>query len=214
MTPQERDPRYMIDQGMLEPVEDFEHNGQAIPASRLGYRITDHFIRWFFGRIFDNPNKLFDESILRPEKQDLDAFADGILYITEAQQQVAQQYLDDGSIDDACPPLQALLTIMATGSCDGKTERDPEIRELFTRKSLLDSDWYKQRLQARQQRDVLLWSQHVEYLQEFTSNPHNADVIARMNLTDRQQVANEQFEKANSETYLQSLIGTIGTDVF
>jgi phosphoenolpyruvate carboxykinase (diphosphate) len=214
MTPEERDPNYLIKNGMLELVEDFEHNGRTIPAGRLGYRITDQFVRWFFGRVFDNPNKLFDNSILRPEIQDVDAFADGILYITEAQQQVAQQYFEDGSIEDACPPLKALLTIMAQGSFEGKTERDPEIRNLFTRDALLNSAWYQQRLQARQQRDVALWSQHVDYLGEFMSNPHNANVVARMNLEERHQLATEQSERVAASDYAKSLIGTIGAGSF
>ena len=214
MTPQERDPHAMIAQGLLEPVEDFEYQGRAIPASRLGYRITDRFVRWYFGRVFDTPDRLFDRSILRPEEQDLDAFADGVLYIAEAQQQVAQRYLDDGSIQQACPPLRALLTIMATGSYEGKTERDPEIRRMFTREALLESDWYKARLQARQQRDVALWSRHTDYLQEFLANPRNAKAARRMSLDERQALANAELEAVRSPTYLESLIGTIGTDCF
>ena len=52
--------------------------------SRLGYRITARFVRPFFGRVFDNPDKVFDESILRPETQDLEAFVDGVKNIIEA----------------------------------------------------------------------------------------------------------------------------------
>src|SRR3712207_5511126 len=40
LAPHERDPRYLIDEGYLEPVDDFDHNGERILASRLGYRIT------------------------------------------------------------------------------------------------------------------------------------------------------------------------------
>ncbi|TWU29878.1 hypothetical protein Pla144_06580 [Bythopirellula polymerisocia] len=214
MTAEERTPEYLINKRLLEPVEDFQHNGQTIPAGRLGYRITDRFVRWFFARVFDNPNKLFDESILRPELQDLDAFADGVLYITDAQQQVAQQYLDDGSIEDACPPLRALLLIMAQGSFEGKTERDPEIREMFTLKSLLESDWYQKRLEARQHRDIKLWSRHVDYLRNFNANPHNIEVVNRMDLTSRESIAKAELEKVKASTYVTSLIGAIGADSF
>ncbi len=86
MTPAEREPEYLIREGFLEPLRDFRHHGQHIPASRLGYRITQRFIGRFFGRVFDNPAKVCDDSILRPELQDLDAFADGVVYIAEAQQ--------------------------------------------------------------------------------------------------------------------------------
>jgi hypothetical protein len=214
MTPQERDPQYLIERKLLEPVADFQHQGDAIPASRLGYRITDRFVRWFFGRVFDNPNKLFDEFILQPEKQDLNAFADSVLYIASAQQQVAQQYLDDGSIADACPPLRALLHIMAHGQYEGKTQRDPEIRSMFTRAALMKSDWYRERLAARQERDIALWSRHVRSLNEFAANPHNSDVRQRMNLAEREKMAAEQLKHAQSDEYIESLIGTIGADRF
>ena len=58
MTPQERDPSYLIDQGLLEPLQDFTHGKQLIPASRLGYRINDRFVRRFFGRVFDTSDLL------------------------------------------------------------------------------------------------------------------------------------------------------------
>lgn len=214
MTAEERNPKYLIKHGLLEPVKDFEHDGQLIPAGRLGYRITDRFVRWFFARVFDNPDKLFDESILRPELQDLDAFADGVLYIADAQRQIAQQYLDDGSIEQACPPLRALLMIMAQGSYEGKTERDPEIRAMFTLDSLLSSSWYQKRLETRQTRDIRLWSRHLEYLNNFIANPHNAEVVHRMDLTARQQLATQELETVRSPSYVDSLRGWIGADSF
>ena len=214
MTPEERDPRYMIEHGLLQAVEDFEHNGQWIPGHRLGYRITDRFLVRFFGRVFDNPNKLFDESILRPEKQDLDAFADGILYITEAQQQVAKRYFDDGSIEEACPPLRALLHIMAEGSYEGKTELDADIRQMFTREYLLASDWYQERLQARQERDIQLWTRNLEYLKTFINNQHNVKVTDAMDLLGRQQLAINQLAQVSAEDYSESLRGTLGTAPF
>src|SRR5208282_3864906 len=112
LTPDERDPARLIRERLLEPLEDFTHKGQLILASRLGYRITPRFVTMFFGRVFDNPSKVFDDSILRPETQDPESFADGIQYITEAHQRVAAQYFEDGSYELACPPLKALLDIM------------------------------------------------------------------------------------------------------
>ncbi|MCA9264107.1 MAG: hypothetical protein KDA60_09680 [Planctomycetales bacterium] len=214
MSAEERDPRHMIERGLLERVEDFSHGGQAIPASRLGYRVTSRFIRWYFGRVFDNPDKLIDETMLRPEQQDLDAFADGVLYIAEAQQQVAQRYFDDGSIEEACPPLRALLSIMAKGDYEGKSEHDPEIRQMFTREYLLQSDWYQDRLIARQQRDVSLWTRHVAYLKQFMGNEHNCAVLERMPLAERLAQARRELERVQSARYAKSLIGMIGTDRF
>jgi hypothetical protein len=96
LTAAERDPSFMIREGYLEPLKDFEHEGRPVLASRLGYRITDRFVRAFFGRVFDNPSKVFTDEILKPETQDRDAFADGIWNITEAQQRVAREYVEDG----------------------------------------------------------------------------------------------------------------------
>ena len=45
----ERDPKYMIAEGLLERVEDFELDGRKVLASRLGYRITRLFCRPFSG---------------------------------------------------------------------------------------------------------------------------------------------------------------------
>src|SRR5690606_30296192 len=39
MSPEERDPAFLIGEGYLERCEDFEHNGRRVLASRLGYRI-------------------------------------------------------------------------------------------------------------------------------------------------------------------------------
>ncbi len=52
--------------------------------------------------------------------------------IVETQRSVAQRYLDDGSIDDACPPIRALLHCMAEGHYQGKDVHHPDIRALFT----------------------------------------------------------------------------------
>ena len=94
-------------------------------ASRLGYRITAKFVHTFFGRVFDNPTTVFTEDMLKPEMQDPAVFADGVANIVEAQRRVAAAYFEDGTIEDACPPLQALLHIMAHGQFEGKDASDP-----------------------------------------------------------------------------------------
>ena len=91
-----------------------------VPASRLGYRITSLFADRFLGRIFETPDTIFTEEILRPEKQDLEAYVAGVEAIAEAQQRVALNYFEDGSAAGACPPLCALLHIMAHGAWRGR----------------------------------------------------------------------------------------------
>jgi hypothetical protein len=212
LTPQERDPASLIAHGYMEQMTDFEHKGAHIPASRLGYRITSSFIRAFFGRVFDNPAKVFDESILKPETQDFEQYVDGILNIAEAHQRVAAEYLEDGSINDACPPLKALLTIMARGSYQGKGANHPEIREMFTRESLLASDWYHQRLKTKQSRDITLWQRHVATVDAFIANPRNQEEADRLKLSDRRAYAAAELQRVQGPEYLHSLVGTLGAD--
>ena len=212
LRPEERDPVAMIRDGMLEALQDREHNGVLVPVSRLGYRITSRFVRRYFGRVFDNPLKVFDEKILCPETQDLDSFLDGVLYVAEAQQRVAKVYFEDGSIANACPPLKALLEIMATGKWDGKTAQDPGFRQMFTRESVLQSDWYKARLVAKQDVDIRLAKRKLASLQGYCQQANHQQVIERLQLTDRLKRARLDLDRYESAEYLQSLRGCIGVD--
>jgi hypothetical protein len=212
LSAEERDPRYLIEEKLLERLEDFEYKGETILASRLGYRINHRFVRRFFGRVFDNPTKVFDKSLLRPETQDPDAFADGIKYVTEAHQKVAEAYLADGSIEEACPPLRALIHIMAHGEFDGMTISDPRLRNMFTRDYLLSSDWYRERLATKQRRDIALWQRHSRYLATYRSGPGREDVASRLGLDERQRYADAQLDSVQSEQYLASLVGALGAD--
>jgi hypothetical protein len=212
LSPKERDPRHMVEHGHLERLSDFDHNGEKILASRLGYRITQKFVSAFFGRVFDNPAKVLDDEILRPETQDFPAYVDGIKNICEAQQRVAKQYLEDGSIEDACPPLKALLHIMAGGSYDGKDAHHPDIRALFTRDYLLASDWYQARLKTKQAIDSTLWQRHMTYLNEFMNKPAYRNEAIRLGLTHRKNFVQAEFLRTTSPAYLQLLTGTLGAD--
>ena len=145
----ERDPRFMISEGLLERIEDFQFGGRTVLASRLGYRITALFADRFLGRLFETPDAVFTEEMLRPEKQSLELFAAGVDAIVEAQRRVALNYFEDGSVDAACPPLKALLHIMAHGAYEEMKLDDPSFRELFEREAVLRSDWY-QRTSARE----------------------------------------------------------------
>ena len=208
----ERDPQYLIDNGYLEQLKDFEHDGKPVLASRLGYRITERFVHRFMGKIFDNPQAVFTEELLKPETQDMASYIDGINNIVEAQQRVAKQYIDDGSVNDACPPLHALIHIMATGKYNGKTVHDASIRELFTRESLLSSDWYRERLEIKQQREIALWEKHVQNLQTFSLLPGHEDEVERLDIRSRLHEAHAKLSYVSSQDYLDRLVGTIGAD--
>jgi len=201
MEVREREPRFLIENGFLEPVADLDVGGRRVLASRLGYRITSLFVDRFMGRMFETPSGVFTEEILKPELQDRDAFAAGVDSIVEAQTRVAQGYFRDGSAAGACPPLLALLHIMAEGTYEGRDVTDPAIRALFTREALLASDWYQERLRTKQHRDIALWRRHLEMLEHSP-------------VRDRLPAARAQLKRVMSPEYLSALVGTLGADPF
>lgn len=208
----ERDPNYLIENGYLEKLEDFEHQGETVLASRLGYRMTEKFVHGFFGKIFDSPTKVFDEPMLKPEVQGMEDYVDGIKNIVEAQQRVALSWFEDGSIEDACPPIQALIHIMAHGEYQGMNASSAEFRQMFTREYLLKSDWYAKRLKIKQQRDIDLWQNHRAYIEERLTYLHaNADEL-RHTLLDKQQRAETMLDYVSSKPYLERLHGSLGAD--
>jgi len=212
LTPEERDPAFLIKNGYLERVRDFEFGGKTIPAGRLGWRITPLFASHFLGRIFDTPAAVFPDEVLRPELQSLEYFADGVLNIAEAQERVARDYLEDGSIEAAIPPLQAILHIMAEGNWNGKGLDNPELRRLFDLDYVLGSSWYKERLSAYAEAECKRLEEGVAYLEEFLGSPAGRDERelsrARRDLT----TVKERLAVASSSSYVASLTGTIGVD--
>jgi hypothetical protein len=210
MSPAERQPAFLIENGYLEKCEDFEYEGNKVQASRLGWRMTASFVRTFFGRVFNYPYAVFTEETLRPEKQDLAVFADGMDNIVTTHKQTAASYFADGSIEMACPPLRALLHIMAYGRHEGRDEKHPEVRALFTRENIIGSDWYAARLAAKQQHDIRLWHNHATYLQNFLKKKNYEEEARRLGIAHRLESAWETYHTVKSPNYLASLRGTIG----
>ncbi|MGC6431086.1 MAG: hypothetical protein ACON5F_08595 [Jejuia sp.] len=212
MTPADRDPKNLIASGALEKLEDFEYNGEKILASRLGYRITRKFDLLCLNRIFDEPTAVFSERMLKPELQGLEDYVDGIKNITEAQQKVALNYFADGSVEAAIPPLKILLHIMAYGEYEGKDISDPELRKFFDRDYVLNSDWYAERLKLKQQKDISFYKSQISYLEAFMTNPTNIHLIEEMDIESRLANVKAAYKEVQSNTYVDSLIGTIGAD--
>jgi len=210
----ERDPRFFIANGYLEKIEDFTFEGRRVLAGRLGYRITVAFVDRFLGRIFETPDSVFPLEMLRPELQDLPMFAAGVDAIVESQRRVAASYFEDGSVEAACPPLRALLEIMARGSYRGMGADHPEIRGMFARESLLASDWYAERLRTKQQRDIALWQRHVRALEEFRAAEREFPPRDDIDYENRDALAHAQLARVTSPAYLDELFGTIGADPF
>jgi hypothetical protein len=205
----ERDPKFLIENGYLEKVEDREFEGRKILASRLGYRITSLFVDRFLGRIFEMPGAVFTEELLKPEIQDEAAFAQGVEAIVEAQCRVARNYFADGSIEAACPPIRALLHIMAHGEWEGKGIEHPDARRMFTRESLLASSWYQERLRHKQKKDIAMWQRRVAAIEAFRREGLPA---ININIAKQLSTARDQLARAGSPGYLEELRGTLGAD--
>jgi len=212
MLPAEHDPKYLLAERCLEKCENFAHAGRPVLASRLGYRINARFVRRFFGRVFNHPQAVFTEEMLRPELQDLEVFVDGLDNIVAAQRRIAKMYFDDGSVAQACPPLRALLHLMLHDDWEGKGLADADIRQLFTRENLVASEWYAARLQARQAVDRHLWRRHVDYLDKFVKRASHADESVRLGIPHRLVRARHTLETVDSPAYLKTLAGTLGTE--
>ncbi|MFO8042825.1 MAG: hypothetical protein R6U25_06470 [Alkalispirochaeta sp.] len=210
LQPYEREPSHLIATGALEKLEDFDHQGQTVRASRLGYRITREFANNYLGRVFDSPGLVFDEQMLKPELQNLEDYIDGINNIVETQRKVAQSYLDDGSVKTAIPPLQALLHIMAQGSWNGKSVSDPEVRNLFRREYVLNAPWYRDRLEACNRRERTYLDAEIAYLETALQDEGARDHGVEESLA---WCRSERAELDRPDA-VDRLVGTIGRDVF
>jgi hypothetical protein len=195
MSTRERDPEFLIRNNYLEKCEDFEYQGRQVQTSRLGWRITRRFVKTYFGRVFSHPHLVFTEEMLRPEKQSLELAVDGMDNIVETQKRVAAMYFADGSIDLASPPLRALLHIMRDDHFNGKGLDDPEIRGLFSREAMLQSEWFAGRLQAKRDSDRALWKRHVCYLEKFLGKTSYESEAKRLNIAARLEQARQTLRE-------------------
>lgn len=211
MSPAERDAGNLIAEGALEKLEDYEHDGVLVEASRLGYRMTSTLATRYFARIFLHPHVVFTPEMLRPELQDPDVFAESITTIVATHERVARAYLADGTIALAVPPLRALLQIMAGGtSSEGWTLKSPEFRALFTRESVLASDWYAERLDAKQAAATARAEAGLAAIELFVSTPGNEEPSARLDMPSRVAAAQAEVQRFDSPVFRERLIGTVG----
>jgi phosphoenolpyruvate carboxykinase (diphosphate) len=212
MSPEERDAEFLKEGGYLERVEDFEYEGESVPASRLGWRITPLFAATYLGRIFDTPSAVFAEDMLRPELQSMPDFVDGIRNIVEAQAKAARAYFEDGSVEAAIPPLAAILHVMAKGSYEGKSLHDPELRALFDRRYVLESAWYRERLEAYRDRDSAYLTASIGYLRAYLAESAEGGSLAAERARAEMKRVEEQLALLGREDYLDALTGSIGLD--
>lgn len=210
MSPAERDAGWLLEHGYLEPVPDVTVDGRTVASSRLGHRITEKFATTFLGRIFMHPRAVFTEEMLRPELQDERVFADSVEVMLATHERVARSYLEDGTISTACPPVRALIEIMADGtSAEGWTLDDPAFRQLFTRESVLASDWYAARLDAAQDEEVSRCDAGVSAIESFLSGDASG-ASGRLDLSARLGEVREARDHAAAASTREHLVGTLG----
>jgi hypothetical protein len=97
---------------------------------------------------------------------------------------------------------------MVYGNYSGMDLEHPKLRDLFSRKVMMESDWYRERLETKQRRDIALWRRHEQTL-ETAKEGHRG-----MELDELRTVVREKLAKVSSPEYLQELAGTLGADPF
>jgi hypothetical protein len=83
---------------------------------------------------------------------------------------------------------------------------------MFTRESLLASDWYKERLHVKQRRDIEMWTRHVNNLQRFLDDKEYGDEAQRLEVPRRLEMARKKLAEVQEPGYVDSLVGTLGAD--
>src|SRR5579859_7252453 len=94
---------------------------------------------------------------------------------------------------------------MLDDAYEGKSLSDPEVRRLFTREHLLASDWYTQRLAARQQQEAALWERHVAALEGFPNRTGYAQEAQRLGIQARLAHARTTLAEIQSPDYAARL---------
>jgi phosphoenolpyruvate carboxykinase (diphosphate) len=110
----------------------------------------------------------------------------------------------------ACPPLKALLHIMARGEHEGRDVNHPDIRALFKRENILASDWYAARLEAKQRHDIRLWHNHATYLTNFLKKKNYSEEAERLGVKTKLESAWAAYHAVKSPEFITRLKGTIG----
>ena len=83
---------------------------------------------------------------------------------------------------------------------------------MFTRDDLLTTDWYQERLEVKQRRDVALWRRHVDYLDRVASHYGSQRMLGTVDLAARRRRAEAELARVRSPRYRDELFGTLGAD--
>ena len=125
---------------------------------------------------------------------------------------IMKAYFEDGSAEAAIPPLKAVLSVMAFGSYEGKSIEDPEVRTLFDRDTVLQSDWYKERLERYKDQEIAYIERSMNYIQAYLAKGTNASSNAARRAQLEVQRAKVRLEALRNPSYMEIITGSIGKD--
>jgi hypothetical protein len=108
--------------------------------------------------------------------------------------------------------LKALIKIMIDGEFEGKNRHHPDIRKMFDKEGLPESNWYKERLLIKQQRDTDLWSGNVAYLSQLLEKESFKEASINLDVPTKLQAARKNLSRVKSLAHLKFLEGTLGAD--
>jgi len=109
------------------------------------------------------------------------------------------------------PPLRGLLEIMAEGvTAQGWGLDSPEFRVMFTREAVLASDWYAQRLDAKQAAASARADAGLAAIERFVSTAGNEEPTARLGMPARVEAARVEARRLASHEVREQLVGTEG----
>ena len=144
--------------------------------------------------------------------QGMGVFAESVATIAMTHERVARAYFKDGTVELAVPPLRALLEIMADGaSTEGWRLDSPELRVQFTRESVLASDWYARRLDAKQVAAGARADAGLAAIEKFVATPGNEEPTARLGMPARVEAARVEAERLTGAEFREQLVGTTGS---
>nr|MDA3853490.1 hypothetical protein [Bacteroidales bacterium] len=162
--------------------------------------------------IFSRPDAVFNEEMLRPEQQDMAAFAASIDNLSITERRVAEGFKNDGTYEALCPPLKALVDIMIDGKHKGLDRNHPDIRAMFDRETVLKSEWYQERLVEKQKRDIAYWTDNVAYLKANKNSDRTEAIKGQFDLDVKIAEAEAHLKRVSAAAYIKDLKGTIGAD--
>ena len=100
---------------------------------------------------------------------------------------------------------------MADGAtAEGWTLDSPEFRAMFTRESVLASDWYAARLDAKQAAASARADAGLAAIEKFVSTPGNEEPTARLDMPARVAAAEAEAQRLAGGQYRERLVGTTG----